>query len=77
VRVLAAAEKDAPAMENDVILIYHERTQVSTVKSVCGLDAVVRSSSYSSALTNKETKFVTLRLDASATVTLGAVPVLV
>ena len=63
----AYAQKDTPAMEKRLILISHEPIRVSTVKSVCGLDAVLGTSSYSSVLTNKEATFVKFPYGSSAT----------
>ena len=66
------AENGAPAMDLRLILISRERTQVLTVKSVCGLDAVLEDWSYSSTLTNKEETLLTFPYELSATVSMGS-----
>ena len=70
--VSAGLRKDAPATVLRLFLISHEPMQIRTVKSVVIYDAVVRSGTYPSTLTNKEETFVTLRYTLSATECPGA-----
>ena len=71
VRCQLRSEKTLPPCKKAVYSIYHEITRIRTVKTVYRLDAVVRYWSYNSALTNKEETFLYIRLDASATVSVG------